>query len=91
MDESKKREDVATEFKKMLETPMTQEEANAALTQIDVQKAQLGVIRLQLMSQLNQLDLQLAQAEYDRAIVIRRALLKISAKEESQEAPEETV
>lgn len=88
MGEAKKREDAAADFKKMLETPMTQEDANAAIAQIDMQKAQLGVIRLRLMSQLNQLDLQLAQAEYDRSIVIHRALLKSPVKEETQAAKE---
>lgn len=82
MGEAKQRAEAAeaaAEFNKMINTPMTQDEANDAITRIDMQKAQLGVIRIQLMSQLNNIDLQLAQAEYDRSIVVRRALLKPEA------------
>ena len=83
MGEAKQRAEAAAkaaaEFNKMINTPMTQDEANDAIARIDMQKAQLGVIRIQLMNQLNNIDLQLAQAEYDRSIVIRRALLKPKA------------
>lgn len=97
MGEAKKREDAAmaaaAEFNKMINTPMTQDEANEALARVDMQKAQLAVIRVQLMNQLNNIDLQLAQAEYDRSIVIRRALLKTKASDAdgnggSSDAPE---
>ena len=99
MGEAKKREDAAkaaaAEFNKMINTPMTQDEANEALARVDMQKAQLAVIRVQLMNQLNNIDLQLAQAEYDRSIIIRRALLKTKAGDAdgnggSPDAPEAT-
>ena len=45
MGEAKKREDAAkaaaAEFNKMINTPMTQDEANEALARVDMQKAQL--------------------------------------------------
>lgn len=63
------------EFQKMLETPLTQEEANASIAKIDMQKAQLAVVRLSLMERVASIDAQIAQAEYDRTIVIHRAML----------------
>ena len=75
MEEAKKDEAAQPDFDKIIETPMTQEEASDAIARINVQKAQLAVIRVRLAGQLNDVDLQLARAEFERSVVIRRAML----------------
>jgi len=77
------------EFSKLLKTPMTEAEAEDALSRIDMQRAQLGVLRMQIVEQLNRVDAGLAQAEYDRSIVLHRALLgRKAAAGEGEAAPE---
>lgn len=63
------------EFLKMLETPLTQEEGSEMISKIDMQKAQLSVVRLNLAERLANIDAQIAQAEYDRTIVVHRVLI----------------
>lgn len=79
MEEAKKDEAAQPDFDKIIETPMTQEEASDAIARINVQKAQLAVIRVRLAGQLNDVDLQLARAEFERSVVIRRAMLAQTA------------
>lgn len=64
----------AQSLREALDTPITHDEAQRLLADIDVQQAQLSVLRLRLLDQLNQVDLQLAQASFDRSVIIRRAL-----------------
>lgn len=66
--------DKSEAFREMLDSPLAEEDAQKALADIDVQVAQMSCMRLGLLAQLNQLDLQLAQAAFDRSIVIRRTL-----------------
>ena len=79
MGEAKKREEEEQkrreEFEKLLNTPMTKQEADDALTRINVQVAQLGVMRMSALHQLNQIDMELAKAEYDKSVIYRRALV----------------
>lgn len=63
------------ELEKIVETPITQEEAGLLISRIDMQKAQLSVIRLSLAERITSIDAQIAQADYDRSIVVHRALL----------------
>lgn len=63
------------EFLKMLETPLTQEEGSEMISKIDMQKAQLSIVRLNLAERLASVDAQIAQAEYDRTIVVHRVLI----------------
>jgi len=90
MGEAKSREEAIKkqqeEFQQMLNTPLTQEEANALIARIDMQKAQLAVIRLQLAEKVTNVEAQIAQAEYDRTIVIHRALLAAKPVDESPKA-----
>ena len=58
----------------IINTPMAEDEARKALAEIDVQMAQLGVMRYKALDQLNQIDEQIARAGLDRTIVLRRAL-----------------
>lgn len=71
-DAIKKQQD---EFLKMLETPLTEEEGSDMISRIDMQKAQLSVVRLNIAERLANVDAQIAQAEYDRTIVVHRVLL----------------
>lgn len=92
MGEAKSREEAIKkqqeEFQQMLNTPLDQEEANALIARIDMQKAQLAVIRLQLAEKVTNVEAQIAQAEYDRTIVIHRALLAVKP---ADEAPKTTM
>lgn len=63
------------EFKKLIETPFASEdEAKKALADNDIQRAQLRVIRLRKVDELNQIDHQIELAELDRSVIIRRSL-----------------
>lgn len=90
MGEGKSREEAIKkqqeEFQQMLNTPLTQEEANALIARIDMQKAQLAVIRLQLAEKVTNVEAQIAQADYDRTIVIHRALLSAKPADEDSKA-----
>lgn len=54
-------------MRKMLDTPLTKEEGDKALAEIAVQVNQLRMMR-------SNIDQQLAAADFDRAVVIRRML-----------------
>lgn len=62
------------EARKVLETPISQEEANKALAEIDIQLAQLGAIRLNKAAEITAIDQQIAKANMDKAIIVRRVL-----------------
>lgn len=61
-------------FKKMIETPLSKEEADRMLADNEIQLAQLRVIRLRKVGELNQIEHQLELATLDRSIIIRRTL-----------------
>lgn len=71
------------EFKKLIETPISKEEAEKALADNDIQLAQLRVIRLRKIDELNQIDHQIEMAKLDRSIVVRRSM--------NSEAPKPTM
>lgn len=69
------------EFDKLLNTPMTKDEAEIALADIDIKKMQLAVIRQKWMAQITQtqlniaaLDEQMLSLDMERAMVFRRTL-----------------
>lgn len=64
------------EFKKLVETPISKADADKALADNDIQLAQLRVIRLRKIDEINQIDHQIEMANLDRSIVIRRLLNK---------------
>lgn len=66
------------EFKKLVESPLTKEEAEKKLADNDIQVAQLRVIRLRKLEELNQIDHQIEMANLDRSIVVRRTMNKVS-------------
>lgn len=62
------------EFKKLIETPIPKEEAKKALADNDIQLAQLRVIRLRKIDELNQIDHQIEMANLDRSVIVRRSM-----------------
>lgn len=62
------------EFKKLIETPISRDEAEKALADNDIQLAQLRVIRLRKIDELNQIDHQIEMAKLDRSVVVRRSM-----------------
>jgi hypothetical protein len=63
------------EFRKLIDTPYgSRAEVDKALADNDVQTAQLRVLRLRKVDELNQIDHQLEMAALDRSIIVRRAL-----------------
>lgn len=64
------------EFKKLVETPISKADADKALADNDIQLAQLRVIRLRKIDEINQIDHQIEMANLDRSIIVRRLLNK---------------
>lgn len=62
------------EFKKLIETPISKEDAKKALADNDIQLAQLRVIRLRKIDELNQIDHQIELANLDHSVIVRRSM-----------------
>lgn len=62
------------EFQKLLESPLDEAEAKKLIADNDVKLAQLEVIRVKKLDELNQIDTAIKMAKFDRSIVFRRAL-----------------
>lgn len=65
---------VEAEFKKLIETPISKGDAEKALADNDIQLAQLRVIRLRKIDELNQIDHQIEMAKLDRSVIVRRSM-----------------
>lgn len=74
----KKAEDA---FKKIIETPLSREEAEKAVADNDIRLAQLRVIRLKKVAELNEVDHAIEMATLDRSVIVRRALNPAGAAE----------
>lgn len=74
----KKAEDA---FKKLIETPLSKEEAEKAIADNDIRLAQLRVIRLKKVAELNEVDHAIEMATLDRSVIARRALNPAGAAE----------
>lgn len=74
----KKAEDA---FKKIIETPLSKEEAEKAIADNDIRLAQLRVIRLKKVAELNEVDHAIEMATLDRSVIVRRALNPAGAAE----------
>jgi hypothetical protein len=64
------------EFQKRLATPITVEEARRELAGIEMQEAQLGLLRAQALGQLNQIDQRIEAARCARAEIGMRLTVK---------------
>lgn len=62
------------EFRKLIETPLPKEDAQKAAADNDIQLAQLRVLRLRKVEELNQIDHQIELANLDRSVIIRRSM-----------------
>ena len=67
----------AKELEKRLATPIGIEEARRELAGIEMQEAQLGLLRAQLLGQLNQIDQRLEAARCARAEIGMRLTVKV--------------
>ena len=61
-------------LREILDTPIGQEEAQKALAEIGVQVAQLTALRLRKAMEINNIDQQLAAAEFEKSVVYRRCM-----------------
>ena len=71
------------EFQKLLATPLDETEAKKLIADNDVKLAQLEVIRVKKLDELNQIDTAIKMAKFDRSIVFRRALNEMERIEQS--------
>lgn len=60
------------EFRKRLETPMTEDEARRAFAEVGLREAQLNLARHSIMGQLSQIDGELAAVQMKRAEIAYR-------------------
>lgn len=78
----------------VLQTPITKEEAEKALADLDVDRAKLSIIRqkwagqaAQLQLQLSVLDQQLLALDLDRAVIFRRLLVNTAPEGKDPDGP----
>lgn len=65
---------VNDQFNEMLNSPITKDEAEKSLADNDVQLAQLRVLRVRKLSELNQIEHQIEMANFERSVIFRRSL-----------------
>lgn len=65
----------------ILAKPLTEEEARTLIADIDVQLAQFHAMQIQKNLELDQINAQIAAAQFDKSIIYRR-VLNAPAKEE---------
>lgn len=73
------------EFRKRLETPMTEDEARRAFAEVGLREAQLNLARHSIMGQLSQIDGELAAVQMKRAEIAFR--LTVPEKPADEEKP----
>lgn len=61
-------------LREILDTPIGQDEAQKALAEIGVQVAQLTALRLRKTMEVNNIDQQLAAAEFEKSVIYRRCM-----------------
>lgn len=71
-EEQKRLKAAEEEFRKRLETPMTEDEARRALAEVGLREAQLNLARHSIMGQLSQIDGELASVQMKRAEIAYR-------------------
>ena len=83
IDEQKAREEADARFNKLINTPLTKEDAERDLANNDINRMQLMTVRqkwqtqiTQLQLQISNLDEQLHALEMERAVIFRRTLNK---------------
>ena len=71
-EEIEKMKAAGAEFRKRLETPMTEAEARKAFAEVGLREAQLNLARHSIMGQLSQIDSELASVQMKRAEIAYR-------------------
>jgi uncharacterized protein YecT (DUF1311 family) len=71
-EEQKRLKAAEEEFRRRLETPMNEAEARCALAEVGLREAQLNLARHSIMSQLSQIDSELASVQMKRAEIAYR-------------------
>ena len=71
------------EFRRRLETPITDDEARRAIAEVGLREAQLNLARHSIMGQLSQIDSELASVQMKRAEIAYR--LTVPAKNTADE------
>lgn len=71
-EEAQKKAEAA--FNELIATPLSREDADKAIADNDIRLAQLRVIRLKKVAELNEVDHAIEMATLDRSVIIRRAL-----------------
>lgn len=84
-EEQKRLKAAEEEFRKRLETPMTEDEARRALAEVGLREAQLNLARHSIMGQLSQIDGELASVQMKRAEIAYR--LTVPAKPPAEGNP----
>lgn len=76
------------EFRKRLETPMTEDEARRAFAEVGLREAQLNLARHSIMGQLSQIDGELAAVQMKRAEIAFRLTVPEKSADEEKPADE---
>ena len=71
-EEQKRLKAAEEEFRRRLETPMTEDEARRAFAEVGLREAQLNLARNSIMGQLSQIDSELASVQMKRAEIAYR-------------------
>lgn len=71
-EEQKRLKAAEEEFRRRLETPMTEDEARRAFAEVGLREAQLNLARHSIMGQLSQIDSELASVQMKRAEIAYR-------------------
>ena len=82
-EEQKRLKAAEEEFRRRLETPITDDEARRAIAEVGLREAQLNLARHSIMGQLSQIDSELASVQMKRAEIAYR--LTVPAKNTADE------
>lgn len=69
-------EEQQKKFEEYINTPISKEDAEKAMANIDIQLAQFEVQRVRAVSQVNHIDQQIAMLKHEHQVVFRRTLNK---------------
>ena len=64
----------AEKIRKLMETPISEDDAKKAIAEISVQLAQLSALRLRKAMEVNMIDQQIATAEFEKSVIYRRCI-----------------
>ena len=76
-EEQKRLKAAEEEFRRRLETPMTEDEARRAFAEVGLREAQLNLARHSIMGQLSQIDGELASVQMKRAEIAYRLTVPV--------------